>query len=106
MTFPSRRLAIFIHGCFWHGHQGCKRATIPATREEFWRAKIERNEARDKRVHSELTELGWRVRIIWECSIAPKALDALADEIEMIPCEKHPKLGFRGKPNARVRRLH
>lgn len=85
ISFPSRRLAIFVHGCFWHGHTGCKKASLPATRPEFWCAKIERNRQRDRRVFAELVERGWNVRVVWECSVTAEYLDALAREIRLMP---------------------
>lgn len=85
LVFPSRRVAVFVHGCFWHGHEGCKKATIPATRPEFWRAKIEENKARDIRAAKELEALGWRVKIVWQCSISTQTLEDLAAEIAATP---------------------
>jgi DNA mismatch endonuclease, patch repair protein len=85
LSFPSRRLALFVHGCFWHGHEGCKKATIPATRPEFWRAKIKNNKARDERVKLDLAMLGWDVRIVWQCSINPQYLTDLAADIAAMP---------------------
>lgn len=67
LIFPKHRLAIFVHGCFWHRHSGCKRATTPKTRRDFWRRKFADNEARDQRVVALLRDMGWRVEIIWEC---------------------------------------
>ena len=81
LVFPSRRVALFVHGCFWHGHEGCKKATIPATRPEFWRSKIETNKARDARVVRELEVAGWDVTVVWECSLSLSTLDELARRI-------------------------
>lgn len=61
------RLAILVHGCFWHQHPGCARATVPGTRRPFWTDKFARNAARDAAVHTALEGSGWRVAIIWEC---------------------------------------
>jgi DNA mismatch endonuclease (patch repair protein) len=88
LVFPSRRVAVFVHGCFWHGHEGCRKATIPATRPEFWRAKIDGNRARDQRVVAELGALGWSVFTVWQCSITPQALDHLTSEISALPIGK------------------
>ena len=85
LSFPSRRIAIFVHGCFWHGHDGCRKASIPATRPEFWCAKIEGNKGRDRRNETELEALGWKVRVVWQCSITSEALNGLAKEIGDIP---------------------
>jgi DNA mismatch endonuclease (patch repair protein) len=73
MVFPSRRAVIFVHGCFWHHHQNCKISKVPKSRSEFWRAKFERNTARDKRNVEELRQLGWRVMVIWECELTDQA---------------------------------
>lgn len=90
LSFPSRRLALFVHGCFWHGHEGCKKATIPATRPEFWIAKIEGNKARDVRVRGDLESLGWGVRVVWQCLINSESLRALEAEISAMPKKKPP----------------
>lgn len=67
LVFPARRLAIFVHGCFWHRHAGCSRCTTPKTRRDFWAAKFEANVARDARNIASLKDLGWRVAVVWEC---------------------------------------
>lgn len=67
MVFPSRKKAIFVHGCFWHGHRGCSNARIPKSRVEFWQEKISGNKKRDARDHRRLGRLGWRSIVIWEC---------------------------------------
>ena len=66
LVFPGRRAVIFIHGCFWHGHD-CSLFRWPGTRSDFWRAKISGNINRDARVRSELLNLGWRILDVWEC---------------------------------------
>lgn len=71
-VFPRQRLAVFLDGCFWHGHD-C-RNTKPADNADYWRQKIERNKNRDESVSRTLAEKGWRVLRIWECQIAQKAL--------------------------------
>jgi DNA mismatch endonuclease (patch repair protein) len=68
LVFPGRRAVIFVHGCFWHGHD-CPLFRLPATRREFWEAKIARNRARDVEVLARLQADGWRVLNIWECSL-------------------------------------
>ena len=69
VVLPGRKLAIFVNGCFWHGHTGCRLAKMPATRPEFWRAKLERNKIRDLEAIGALEKLGWRVLVVWECFI-------------------------------------
>jgi DNA mismatch endonuclease, patch repair protein len=67
IVLPKYRQAIFVHGCFWHRHPGCKKATSPKTRHQFWTEKFEHNVARDRRNEDALEQLGWSVSIIWEC---------------------------------------
>lgn len=65
----SRRWAVLVHGCYWHGHVGCRRATIPKRNREFWAAKFAANRARDRRVLRELRARGIRPVVVWECEI-------------------------------------
>ncbi len=75
LVFPRWRTAIFVHGCFWHRHGGCKKATTPKTRVDFWQEKFDRNLARDEANLSALHAVGWRAEIIWECETkSPEAL--------------------------------
>lgn len=67
IVFPRWHVAIFVHGCFWHRHEGCKKATMPKSREAFWRAKFERNVERDRRAIRDLEASGWRTLVIWQC---------------------------------------
>jgi DNA mismatch endonuclease (patch repair protein) len=66
----SRRWAIFVHGCYWHAHEGCPRATVPKRNRAFWLQKFEANRARDARVARELEEMGFSVIVVWECETA------------------------------------
>ena len=68
VVMPGCRVAIFVHGCFWHVHSGCKNAKLPSTRPDFWRDKLEGNVARDRRAIESLRADGWRVLTIWECA--------------------------------------
>lgn len=68
LVLPRYRAAIFVHGCFWHGHD-CHLFKMPSTRPEFWSAKIDRNRARDTIVRAQLDESGWRYLAIWECAL-------------------------------------
>jgi len=79
LVFRSRRKAIFVHGCFWHGHPGCKLATVPKTRTEFWTEKIEGNRNRDERALTNLQREGWETMVIWQCET--KDVPALAKRI-------------------------
>jgi DNA mismatch endonuclease (patch repair protein) len=67
LVFPARRQAIFVHGCFWHRHEGCRKCSTPKTRRAFWEAKFAANIARDSRNLAALKELGWRTAVVWEC---------------------------------------
>lgn len=67
IVLPRYRLAIFVHGCFWHRHEGCSRASLPKTHSEYWQAKFARNVSRDARQKQLLSDSGWRVATIWEC---------------------------------------
>ncbi len=69
IVLPKYKTVIFVHGCFWHRHKGCKYAYTPKSRQEFWKKKFEDNSKRDKDVIDELKMLGWKVIIIWECEI-------------------------------------
>ena len=69
LTLPRHRCVIFVHGCFWHRHQGCKRATMPATHREKWALKFEKNVRRDAEVRAALEALGWKVLVVWECEL-------------------------------------
>lgn len=80
LVFRPRRKAIFVHGCFWHRHEGCSRNTMPAIRQDFWRRKLNGNAQRDRRNEAVLQENGWRVLVIWECE-ANGDMDRLARTI-------------------------
>lgn len=69
IVLPRHKKVVFVHGCFWHGHEGCRRAARPTTNIEFWNKKLDGNAARDARVLKELKELGWEPLVIWECWI-------------------------------------
>lgn len=78
LVFARHRLAVFVHGCFWHRHAGCKNATMPKTRPEFWQRKFSGNVERDRRACEKLERLGWRTLIIWECQAEDAArLDSI-----------------------------
>ena len=88
IAFPGRRKIIFVHGCFWHQHDGCRHARIPATRSEFWAAKFARNKVRDARDLARAEAEGWQALVIWECEIADDAAlrDRLIDFLGSIRC--------------------
>lgn len=76
IVMPGRKIAIFVHGCFWHFHSRCRFAKMPTTRADFWVPKLESNAVRDKRTTAKLQEMGWRVLVVWEC--ATRGNDAAA----------------------------
>lgn len=76
IVLPKWRAVVLVHGCFWHRHPGCRYATNPSTRPEFWSAKFAGNVERDARNHSALRALGWRMATVWECALSK---DRLAD---------------------------
>ena len=69
ISYPGRKRAIFVHGCFWHGHECARGARAPKANAEYWRAKIARNVARDAAHRERLAALGWRALIVWECEL-------------------------------------
>ncbi|MYA87849.1 MAG: DNA mismatch endonuclease Vsr [Boseongicola sp. SB0662_bin_57] len=69
LVFRKFNAVVFVHGCFWHRHEGCRHATVPATRTEYWTSKFERNVARDDEVRTRLIGAGWRVATVWECAL-------------------------------------
>lgn len=80
IVLPKYRAVIFVHGCFWHRHPGCKYASTPATHKEFWTAKFEQNKARDRRVIKLLREKNWNVIIVWQCEL--RDIAALITKLE------------------------
>ena len=76
------RTAIFIHGCFWHGHEGCRYFVLPKSNTEFWTAKIERNRERDLERRAQLKQMGWHTVVIWECQLKSKTREATLAELE------------------------
>jgi DNA mismatch endonuclease (patch repair protein) len=69
LVFPKHRAVIFVHGCFWHRHNGCRYTTSPKSNEDFWRQKFEANIARDRRHAQMLQARGWRLAVVWECAL-------------------------------------
>ena len=69
IVLPKYKTVIFINGCFWHRHEGCRYATTPKTRTEFWQVKFDRNVVNDRKHKEELEAMGWNVIVIWECEL-------------------------------------
>lgn len=81
LVFSKYRAVLFVHGCFWHRHEGCKYTTMPRSNEEFWRFKFQNNVGRDARNVDLLRDAGWRVGIVWECALkrsVPETIDAIS----------------------------
>lgn len=85
IVFPKYKTAVFVNGCFWHGHKGCKYSHLPSTNLEYWEKKISDNLERDERQKRELEELGYRVLTVWQCQLKPRVreenLEKLINEI-------------------------
>ena len=73
IVMPGRKLAIFVHGCFWHGHDCARGSRVPKDNRDYWVGKVQRNRARDERSREALSALGWRVETIWECGLKDAA---------------------------------
>ena len=81
IILPRHRAVVFVHGCFWHRHEGCRYAYRPKSRQEFWETKLNGNAERDARDQQRLRDLGWRVFVIWECDMTEPTLARLAEEV-------------------------
>ncbi len=96
IVFPKYKTAIFVHGCFWHGHEGCRYHYTPKTNTDFWIEKIATNRNRDKQNNLQILSMGWKVLTIWECEIRQKdKIELLVDKViqtmhDNIPYESEP----------------
>ncbi len=82
IVLPKYKTVIFVHGCFWHRHEGCSGATMPSTNQAFWKEKFRKNVKRDKKEQAALKRLGWKVIVIWECELKEVSfLETLLNEI-------------------------
>lgn len=79
IVFPGRRKIVQVHGCFWHQHPGCRHATLPMTRRDYWLPKLARNTERDAQAKTDLRDLGWSVATVWQCEL--KDLGALSSRL-------------------------
>jgi DNA mismatch endonuclease (patch repair protein) len=84
LLLPKYRTVIFVHGCFWHQHDGCKYATKPKSNAQFWQEKLAANVERDANVNAALKASGWRVIVIWECEISEDRLAHLASQLRLV----------------------
>ena len=94
IVLPKYKTAIFVNGCFWHGHKDCRYFVVPKTNTDFWLNKINANTERDKRNIETLKKLGWNVIVVWECELKPKVveknLNGLVAKLFMDNCFKNP----------------
>lgn len=89
LVLPSRRSIVFVHGCYWHQHQGCKLASVPTQRKEYWGPKLSRNLQRDAQHRTSLEAVGWHVVTVWECETRqPDQLARAAAAIKALPIQK------------------
>ncbi|MDT3687392.1 MAG: very short patch repair endonuclease [Pseudorhodoplanes sp.] len=101
IVFPKHRAVIFVHGCFWHGHD-CPLYRLPATRTEFWRQKITRNKNVDIRVEQAIEALGWRQGVVWECALKGRHRRPLSQVIQKCAVwllSTNKRMKVRGKMN-------
>ena len=82
IVLPKYKTVIFVNGCFWHGHEGCKYFVVPKSNTEFWLNKINRNIERDKEKISSLLNAGWRVFVVWECELKPMCREKTLEVLE------------------------
>jgi DNA mismatch endonuclease (patch repair protein) len=81
LVLPKYKTAIFVHGCFWHGHQGCRYFVVPQTRTDWWLKKINRNKELDDANGKKLTELGWNVIVVFECELRNEKREAMLNSL-------------------------
>ena len=81
------RTVIFVNGCFWHGHDGCRYFVLPRTNVDFWQKKIERNKARDKKEQQQLAAMGWHCITVWECQLKPAVRQQTLESLAFTLCQ-------------------
>lgn len=81
LVFPKYKTVLFIHGCFWHGHEGCKYFVVPKTRTEWWLEKISGNIANDRKNFEKLKNIGWKIIEVWECALKPKVVQETLNKL-------------------------
>ena len=89
IALPRYKIAIFVHGCFWHGHEQCSRGQLPKSRVAYWKAKIDANKQRDRLVEERVSDAGWQSLVIWECQLrtqraASVTLDHLLENLDAL----------------------
>lgn len=91
IILPKYHTVIFVHGCFWHMHEGCRYFVMPSSNVEFWSKKLNRNKERDAREQAELEEAGWRVLTIWECQLKKDYREKTLQNLYLTITEHHSK---------------
>lgn len=84
IVFPRQKVAVFVHGCFWHRHENCKVANMPKSNTAFWQAKFDRNIARDQQSRGQLEAMCWHVETVWECELRPKDVPLVASRVQRL----------------------
>jgi len=92
LVFPAARVAVFVHGCFWHRHRGCRLAYVPKSNTHFWKRKFAENVRRDRLVEGRLRRGGWSVLTVWQCSIHPQGLVTLLDRVTKRLAAQHSRV--------------
>jgi DNA mismatch endonuclease, patch repair protein len=93
ITLPRHKKVIFVHGCFWHGHNDCRRSKRPATNEKFWNEKLDKNIERDERNIEALKDLGWDILVVWTCEV--NNISELKEKIiSFLECERNQTHGI------------
>ena len=96
IVLPRLRSIVFVHGCFWHQHEGCRRATAPSGNRRYWIPKFQETVARDRASMRSLAALGWKVYVIWECQISQRRLSSLVSQIRRRECAPPRSTVFMG----------
>lgn len=99
IVLPRYRVAIFVHGCFWHRHRDCRYTTTPSSNVERWRLKFQANMERDARKHAALAAAGWKVVVVWECELRHRTLERLEQLVTQITERSAPQVPFIGDLN-------
>ncbi len=99
IVLPKYKTAIFVHGCFWHGHNGCKYFSVPKTRSEWWKTKIDKNISKDSKSIATLENIGWNVCVIWECELVPTKMDYTLEKLlkKLLSSKKTPQNAVEDK---------
>lgn len=104
IVLPKYKTLILVHGCFWHGHDGCRYCTVPKTRTEWWTEKIARNKSNDIRAFDILTRSGWKILTVWECELKKQKIESTLiklreDILDSPPLVSHKKQGTKSFNN-------